>query len=50
MVEQFQQRLPAAPVTKEGIYLLEEFRKEDRSQMSNFDRFMEAIIPEIDIR
>ena len=50
MQEQFQQRLPAAPVTKEGIYLLEEFRKEDRSQMSNLDRFMEAIIPEIDVR
>lgn len=37
-------------MTKEGIYFLEEFRKEDGSQMSNFDRFMEAIIPEIDVR
>jgi len=36
------------PETKQGVYFLEDFVKEDRNQMSNLDRFMEASIPVVD--
>lgn len=43
-------RLPMSPPTKQGLFLLDEFRKQDRNQMSNLDRFLEAAIPQIDAK
>ena len=36
-------------ITKPGLYYLKTFVKDDRMQMSNFDRFMEHSIPRLDI-
>ena len=43
------QRVPLPPVTKTGIFMRDEFSKQDRKQMSNLDKLIEAIIPQIDV-
>jgi len=47
IIDSTQIKIPMAPETKPGTYWLNDFVKEDRKQMSNLDRFMQATIPQV---